>query len=39
VLIMALGNLAMASYVLLQIRRLQPGDGIEKLLQRRVQQP
>ncbi len=38
VLIMALGNLAMASYVLLQIRRLQPGDGIEALLQRRVQQ-
>jgi hypothetical protein len=38
-LIMALGNLAMASYVLLQIRRLQPGDGIEALLQRRVQQP
>ncbi len=39
ILIMALGNLAMASYVLLQIRRLQPGDGIETMLQRRVQQP
>ncbi|MEI6213303.1 MAG: DUF1475 family protein [Desulfuromonadales bacterium] len=38
VLIMALGNLAMASYILLQIRRLQPEEGIEALLQRRVQQ-
>jgi hypothetical protein len=35
VLIMALGNLAMASYLLLQVRRMQPGDSIEKLLQRR----
>jgi hypothetical protein len=32
VLIMALGNLAMASYVLLQIRRLQPGEVIDSLL-------
>jgi len=35
VLIMALGNLAMAGYVLLQLRALKPGDGIEALLQRR----
>ena len=32
VLIMALGNLAMAGYMLLQIRRLQPGEGIDSLL-------
>jgi hypothetical protein len=38
VLIMALGNLAMASYILLQMRRMQPGDDIETLLHRRVQQ-
>jgi hypothetical protein len=35
VLIMALGNFAMAGYLLLQLRRWQPGDGIEALLQRR----
>ena len=35
VLIMALGNLAMAGYLLLQVRRMQPGDGIEQLLSRR----
>lgn len=35
VLIMALGNLAMAGYVLLQLRTLKPGDGIGSLLQRR----
>lgn len=35
VLIMALGNLAMAGYLLLQLRVLKPGDGIEALLQRR----
>ena len=35
VLIMALGNLAMAGYLLLQLRALRPGDGIEALLQRR----
>ncbi|MBL0225066.1 MAG: DUF1475 family protein [Geobacteraceae bacterium] len=34
VLIMALGNFAMAGYVLLQLRRLQPGEGIETLLLR-----
>jgi hypothetical protein len=35
VLIMALGNIAMAGYVLLQLRLMQPGDGIEILLLRR----
>jgi hypothetical protein len=35
ILIMVLGNLAMASYILLQLRRMQPGDGIESLLLRR----
>lgn len=35
VLIMALGNLAMAGYVLLQVRRMQPGEGIDSLLLRR----
>jgi uncharacterized protein DUF1475 len=34
VLIMALGNIAMASYVLLQLSRLKPGDGIENLVVR-----
>ncbi|HEY0703925.1 MAG TPA: DUF1475 family protein [Candidatus Acidoferrales bacterium] len=34
VLIMALGNIAMAGYVLLQLSRLQPQDGVEKLLLR-----
>jgi hypothetical protein len=35
VLIMALGNIAMAGYLLLQLRRLRPGDGVEALLLRR----
>lgn len=35
VLIMALGNFAMAGYLLLQLQRLQTGDGIEALLLRR----
>jgi len=35
VLIMALGNLAMAGYVLLQLLRMRPGDGAESLLLRR----
>ena len=35
VLIMALGNFAMAGYLLLQLRALRPGDGIEALLLRR----
>jgi hypothetical protein len=32
VLIMALGNIAMAAYLLLALRRLRPGDGVEALL-------
>jgi hypothetical protein len=32
VLIMTLGNIAMAGYLLVQLRRLRPGDGIEMLL-------
>jgi len=35
VLIMALGNIAMALYVLLQLRRMRPGDGIGSLFERR----
>jgi len=35
VLIMALGNFAMAGYLLLQVQRLQAGDGVEALLLRR----
>ena len=35
VLIMTLGNLAMASYLLLQVRRMQSGEGIEQLLLRK----
>lgn len=35
ILIMALGNIAMALYVLLQLRRLRPGDGIGSLFERR----
>jgi len=35
VLIMAFGNIAMASYVLLQVRAMRPGDGIESILLRR----
>ena len=34
-LIMALGNIAMALYVLLQLRRLRAGDGIGSLFERR----
>ncbi len=32
VLIMALGNLAMASYILLQLRNWNPSDGVARLL-------
>jgi len=32
VLIMALGNLAMASYILLQLRSWNPSDGVARLL-------
>jgi hypothetical protein len=35
VLIMALGNIAMAGYILLQVRCLQPEDGFDMLLLRR----
>ena len=34
-LIMALGNIAMALYVLLQLRRMRPGDGMGSLFERR----
>ena len=34
-LIMTFGNIAMAAYVLLQLRTLRPGDGIEHLLARK----
>jgi hypothetical protein len=37
--IMALGNIAMASYVLLQLWRLRPGDGWEQLLLRQTDEP
>ena len=33
-LIMTLGNIAMAAYVLLQLRRLAPGEPVERLLLR-----
>jgi hypothetical protein len=35
-LLFALGNLAMAAYVLLQLARLKPGDGVERLLLRKA---
>lgn len=35
-LVLALGNIAMASYMLLQLRRLAPGAGPEALLLRRA---
>jgi hypothetical protein len=34
VAIMLLGNMAMAAYVLLQLRKLRPGDAIERILLR-----
>ena len=33
-LLFALGNLAMATYVLIQLARLKPGEGMTELLQR-----
>ena len=36
VLIMALGNIAMSAYVLIQLFRLRPEDGVECLLRRRA---
>ncbi len=35
-LLLTLGNLAMAAYVLVQVARLQPGEGVEALLLRRT---
>lgn len=36
VLIMALGNIAMSAYVLIELFRLGPEDGVECLLKRRA---
>lgn len=36
VLLAALGNLAMAAYVMVQLARQQPGDGVEALLLRKA---
>ena len=36
VLIMALGNIAMSGYVLIQLARLKPTDSMETLLRRRT---
>ena len=36
-LLFALGNLAMAAYVMIQLSRLKPGEGAEALLLRRAQ--
>ena len=36
VLVLGLGNLAMAAYMLIQLRRLPPGAGAEALLLRRA---
>jgi hypothetical protein len=36
VLIMALGNIAMSAYVLMQLFRLRPEDGVECLLRKQV---
>lgn len=36
VLVLGLGNIAMAAYMLLQLRRLPPGAGAEALLLRRA---
>jgi hypothetical protein len=38
VLITGLGNMAAASYVLLQLYRMAPGDSIETLLAKKVPQ-
>ena len=34
VLLMALGNIAVSAYVLIQLQRLKPGESIERLLLR-----
>lgn len=36
VLILCLGNFAMAGYLLLELRRLRPDDGVDALLLRRA---
>jgi hypothetical protein len=36
-LLFALGNLAMAAYVMIQLHRLQPGGGVEALLLRQAE--
>ncbi len=36
VLLLALGNLAMAAYVMIQLARRKPGEGVEQLLLRRA---
>jgi len=36
VLIMALGNIAMSAYVLIQLFRLRPDEGVDSLLRRRA---
>jgi hypothetical protein len=36
VLLFALGNLAMAAYVMIQLFRLKPGSGVENLLLREI---
>ncbi len=36
VLIMALGNIAMSAYVLIELFRLKPADGVDCLLRRRT---
>ena len=36
VLLLALGNLAMAAYVMVQLARRKPGEGMEQLLLRRA---
>lgn len=35
-LLFTLGNLAMAAYVMMQLSRLKPGEGVEALLLRRT---
>lgn len=35
-LLVALGNLAMAAYVMVQLHRLKPGEGVEALLLRKA---
>jgi hypothetical protein len=39
VLVLGLGNIAIASYVLLQLARLRPGEPVERILLRRDPDP